>query len=119
MHAIASCAYYIGWGANGATNGTLFQTFDTVIGTTYNINYLLTTQQLTGVLPIQSNLVEALNGASVLNFVTNSFNQAAGIWNAGATLSFVAASTSTTLRFTDTTSAANSGPINWGWTVSR
>ncbi len=31
---------YIGWGANGATNGTMSQTFDTVTGTTYNVNYL-------------------------------------------------------------------------------
>src|SRR5258708_5150764 len=37
--------YYIGWGGNGATGGTMSQTFDTLIGTTYNVNYLLTTQQ--------------------------------------------------------------------------
>ena len=106
--------WYIGWGGNGATGGTLFQTFDTVAGTTYNVNYFLTTQQLTGVLPIESDLVEALNGATVLNSVTNSFNQAAGVWNAGSILSFTATSSSTTLRFTDTTTAANSIPINWG-----
>jgi hypothetical protein len=105
---------YVGWGASGATGGTLFQTFDTLIGTTYNVNYLLTTQQLGGIPPIESNLVEALNGVTVLNSVTNSFNQTNGIWNAGTTLSFLAVSTSTTLRFTDTTSAANSGPVNWG-----
>ena len=106
--------YYVGWGGNGATSGTLFQTFDTLLGTTYNVNYLLTTQQFPGTPPIESNLVEALNGVTVLNSVANSFNQASGIWNAGTTLSFLAVSTSTTLRFTDTTSAANSGPVNWG-----
>jgi hypothetical protein len=106
--------HYIGWGASGAINGTMSQTFDTVAGTTYNVNYLLTTQQLTGTLPIESNVVQALDGATVLNSVTNDFNQAAGIWNSGATLSFVATSASTTLLFTDTTTGANSGPINWG-----
>src|SRR5260370_31840230 len=59
-------------------------------------------------------MVEALNGAAVLNSVTNSFNQANGIWNAGTTLSFVAASPSSTLRFTDTTSGASSFAVNWG-----
>jgi len=106
--------YYIGWGANGSTGGMLLQTFDTLSGTMYTVNYLLTTQQFGGTPPIESNLVEALNGSTVLNSVTNSFNQGAGIWNAGATLTFTATSASTTLRFTDTTTATNSVPVNWG-----
>ena len=106
--------YYVSWGGDGTTGGTLFQTFDTIVGATYNVNYLLATQQSIGTPPIESNLVEALNGVTVLNSVTNSFNQANGIWNAGATLSFVAASPSSTLRFTDTTSGANSVTVNWG-----
>ena len=106
--------YYVTWGGDGTTGGTLFQTFDTVVGATYNVNYILATQQSIGTPPIESNLVEALNGVTVLNSVTNSFNQANGIWNAGTTLSFVAVSPSSTLRFTDTTSAANSVPVNWG-----
>ena len=105
---------YVVWGGNGTTGGTLFQTFDTLIGTTYNVNYLLATQQLGGIPPIESTLVEALNGVTVLNSVSNSFNTPLGIWNAGTTLSFVAVSTSTTLQFTDTTTATNSVPVNWG-----
>ncbi len=105
---------YIGWGANGATGGTLSQTFDTVAGTTYTVNYLLTTQQLGPPIPIEANLVEALDGLTVLNSVTNSFNQNAGVWLPGATLTFVATSSSTTLEFVDQTTAQNSGPVNWG-----
>lgn len=104
---------YIGWGGSGATGGTLSQTFDTTIGTTYTVDYLLTTQQLGGSnLPVQSNLVQALDGASVLASVTNSFNMAAGNWTAGARLTFVAQSIATTLRFTDT--STNAVSINWG-----
>jgi hypothetical protein len=110
----ADGTHYLAWGASGAINGTMSQTFDTVAGTTYNVNYVLTTQQLGPPIPIESNLVQALDGATVLNSVTNEFNQNAGIWNSGATLSFVAASASTTLLFTDTTTAVNSGPVNWG-----
>src|SRR4051794_24986725 len=105
--------YYLGWGASGAINGTLSQTFDTAIGTTYNVNYLLSTQQLAPPIPIESNKVEALDGSTVLNTVTNDFNQNAGIWLSGNTLSFVATSTSTTLRFTDLTTSGNSVPVNW------
>jgi hypothetical protein len=110
--------YYITWGGSGATGGTLSQTFDTVIGDIYTVNYLITTQQLAGSnLPIQSNTVAAFDGSALLNSVTNSFNMAAGNWQAGTTLTFVAASTSTTLRFTDTTSSTNSPSINWGLDV--
>ncbi|MCC6540082.1 MAG: PEP-CTERM sorting domain-containing protein [Bryobacterales bacterium] len=104
---------YIGWGGSGGTGGTLSQTFDTQIGATYTVDYLLTTQQLGGSnLPVQANLVEALDGAAVLASVTNSFNMAAGNWTAGARLTFVAQSIATTLRFTDT--SVNAGSINWG-----
>lgn len=107
--------YYIGWGANNAIGGTLSQNFDTVIGDTYTVDYLLTTQQLAlANLPIQSNTVAAFNGATLLNSVSNSFNMAAGIWQAGNQLTFVATSTSTTLVFTDTTAFADGQPINWG-----
>jgi hypothetical protein len=107
--------YYIGWGASSATGGTLSQTFDTVIGDTYTVDYLLTTQQFLGSnLPFQSNTVAAFDGVTLLNSVVNSFNMAAGNWQAGTQLSFFATSTSTTLIFTDTTTVNNSGPINWG-----
>ncbi len=104
---------YIGWGGSGGTGGTLSQRFDTIAGSTYTVDYLLTTQQFAGSnRPVQSNLVEALDGAAVLASVTNSFDMAAGNWTAGARLTFVAQSIATTLRFTDT--SVNAGSINWG-----
>src|SRR6267378_805020 len=72
--------HYIGWGSNSTTGGAMSQTFDTLIGTTYNVNYLLTTQQSTATPPVQVALVEALDGSTILSSVTNSFNQPAGIW---------------------------------------
>lgn len=104
--------YYVSWGHNASTGGTLQQTFDTLIGTTYTINYLLTTQQGTPV--TQTALVEALNGSTVLSSTTNNFSPLNGTWISGNTLTFTAVSTSSTLRFTDQTTAANSGSINWG-----
>ncbi|MEO5922194.1 MAG: PEP-CTERM sorting domain-containing protein [Bryobacteraceae bacterium] len=106
--------YYVGFGAGGLTGGTLSQTFDTTIGTTYFVNYLLSTQEFDGIPPIQVAVVEALDGSTVLASVSNSFNQGSGIWNSGLTLTFTATSSSTTLRFTDATSPANSPPVNWG-----
>jgi hypothetical protein len=106
---------YIGWGANGATGGILSQTFDTMVGATYQVDYLLTTQQLAGSnLPFQSNSVQALDGSTVLAGVTNSFNMIAGNWLNGNSLVFTATSTATTLRFTDTSNGAATIGINWG-----
>src|SRR5262245_37784886 len=59
-------SYYVGFGAFGQTGGTLEQTFDTTAGKSYVIDYFLTTQELTGTLPDQIGLVQALNGATVL-----------------------------------------------------
>jgi hypothetical protein len=106
--------YYVGFGAFNNIGGTLSQTFDTIAGMTYNVNYLLTTQELTGTLPDQVALVEALDGFTLLASVTNTINQPAGVWTSGLQLSFTAASTSTTLRFTDMTLLANGTLINWG-----
>ena len=106
---------YIGFGGNGTTGGILFQTFDTVIGTTYTVNYRLTTQQLGGSsIPLESVLVEGLNGSTVLNSVSTTFNPQAGVWINGNALSFMAASTSSTLRFTDTSDGAVAASVNWG-----
>ena len=55
---------YITWGGNGNTGGTLEQTFDTVAGVIYNVNYLLAIQQNNG--PGQSMKVEAFNGIILL-----------------------------------------------------
>ena len=71
----------VGFGGNGSTGGTLSQTFDTVPGSNYTIDYFVTDQQ--GLGP-QSFLVQALNGALVINSVTGSVAQTASFnWMAG------------------------------------
>ncbi len=106
--------FYVGFGAFGLTGGQLLQTFDTTPGQVYAVDYLVTTQELEGVLPDQAALVEALDGASVLASVSNTINTPAGVWVNGLQLRFTATSASTTLRFTDTTLFANGGSLNWG-----
>jgi hypothetical protein len=106
--------YYVGFGAFGQTGGTLSQTFDTVAGQLYGVNYLLSTQELTGPLPDQIALVQVFDGSTELGSIFNTINSPAGVWNNGARLVFTATSGSTTLRFTDLTLAANGTAINWG-----
>jgi hypothetical protein len=102
---------YITWGGNGNTGGILQQTFDTIAGASYTVNYLIAIQQNTG--PGQSMKVEALDGITLLNSAAaNNFLFLS--LTPGPTLNFTASSTSTTLRFTDTTSFANSSAANWG-----
>jgi hypothetical protein len=106
--------YYVGFGAAGATGGSISQTFDTVAGTTYLVSYLLTTQENLGPLPDQIAQVEAYDGASLLASVSNVLNTPHGVWNSGLGLVFTATSSSTTLRITDLTPVGNSAPVNWG-----
>jgi hypothetical protein len=102
---------YITWGGNGFTGGTLEQTFDTVIGGIYTVDYLIAIQQNTT--PGQSMKAEAFDGSTLLGSIAaNDFLYPT--LTAGPTLHFTAASGSTTLRFTDMTSLANSVPANWG-----
>jgi hypothetical protein len=103
---------YITWGGNGATGGQLSQTFDTTAGFLYTVTYILATQQGGATPPVQSFTAAAFDGAALLASVSNSFNSAAGVWQAGTTLNFVATSSSTILRFTDTSVGAAS--VNWG-----
>lgn len=105
--------YFVGFGNNAGTNGTMSQIFDTSIGTTYNINYLLAVNGQAGPNPAQVALVQALDGSTILNSVTNSLTGSNGIYTNGLTLSFTATSSSTTLRFTDQTTLPNSASANW------
>ena len=110
---------YFGFGASGYTGGILSQTFDTIVGETYRVTYWLTTQEREfEPFPEQVAYVEAIDAADVVRAsVTNTFAQGAG-WFQGLSLSFVATSSTTTLRFTDQSAAAQSGEgtflINWG-----
>ena len=107
-------SHYLTIGGLGNTGAVLTQTFDTVSGTTYNVNYLVTTQQGAPVSPFQTNSVQAFDGGNLLAGVTNSLGMANGTWLNGVQLTFIASSASTTLRFTDTSSAGSSSGINWG-----
>jgi hypothetical protein len=106
--------YYVGFGAFAQTGGTMSQTFDTTAGMTYRVDYLLTTQELDVDRPDQVGLVEALDGVTLLNSVSNTINHSNGVWINGISLFFTANSGSTTLRFTDLTTVLNGTSINWG-----
>jgi hypothetical protein len=100
--------FWVSFGHSGNTGGTLEQTFDTVIGTTYNVAFWLVVQQ--GSDP-ESVLAEALDGATTIGS-SSLDNFTNPDWFAGPGLSFTATSASTTLRFTDTTVGGFSA--NWG-----
>jgi hypothetical protein len=100
--------FWVSFGHSGATGGTLEQTFDTVIGNTYSVAFSLIVQQ--GADP-ESVLAEALDGTTTIasSSLTDFTNPD---WFAGPGFNFTAISTSTTLRFTDTT--VGGGSANWG-----
>src|ERR1700679_1285499 len=79
--------YYVSFGHDGTTGGTLSQTFDTVIGQKYSVNYLLTVQQSTGDEAVD---VAVLSGNTVFASVDKTFDYTT--WTAGPTLSFTATS---------------------------
>lgn len=90
--------YYVSFGHTSAIGGTLSQTFDTVIGQSYTVDYLVRQQQGNDI--SQSLTAEIVGGPSVLNTALSPT-----AWLAGATLSFVASDMSTTLRFRDTSTS--------------
>ncbi len=94
-----------GFGGNGATTGSLAQTFDTIAAGTYLVSFQYVSQQNPNP-GFQRLLAEALNGSTVLNSSTQRFNNLAWITT---TFSFVAATTSTTLRFSDNPDLVNDG----------
>jgi hypothetical protein len=112
-------AYYIGWGAYGATGGTLSQAFDTEIGVTYQVTYWLVAQEFAlGSTVEQKARVAALDGNTPLANVLNTFGPTS-VWFQGQILSFVAQSASTTLRFSDESEGSSvigqgTYMINWG-----
>jgi hypothetical protein len=104
--------YYVAFGDNGTNGGTLQQTFDTVTGQTYQVNYLLALTVDTPGQP-ESMMVQAFNGVNLLGAeADNNFDNM--FWQNGPTLTFTATSTSTTLVFTDTTGAGLADEQNWG-----
>jgi hypothetical protein len=104
--------YYVSWGHNGNTGGTLSQSFASTPGLTYTVDYFVTQQQ--GFDSAQQVTVEALDGVNVLGSVSMNMNMADGNWVAGTRLTFVAGpSGTTTLTFIDSTPAGSGGGPNW------
>jgi hypothetical protein len=63
LSAGADGIFWVSFGHSGATGGTLEQTFDTVIGTAYNVAFSVVVQQ--GIDP-ESVLAEALDGSTTI-----------------------------------------------------
>ena len=113
----------IGFGGNVTTGATLSQTFDTVPGQTYTVNYWVTAQQGPGVQSVRLDAlgITAIVLSSVSYDILNNYPELYH-WYAGTTLSFIADGTSNTIRFTDTSNAIASVSTNWaldGVTVNR
>ena len=99
-----------GFGGNGAVSGDLSQTFDTVAGTQYHVGFQYLVQQG---FEFEDLKVSALDGATVLASNSIRFNDRAWVTSG---LNFTADSSSTTLRFSDTTGAVDPGfglSTNW------
>ncbi len=99
----------IGFGGNGTTGATIAQTFDTVAGVPYIVNFYTAAQQL-GNGP-QSYRAEALNGSTVLGVSTGTI-PVSTTWTLRS-FEFVAASSSTRLLFSDLSNGAAAFSLNW------
>ena len=103
-----------GWGGSGTTGGSLAQTFDTIAGGTYLVSFQYVAQLNPNPGP-QRLLAEALNGSTILNSSQIKFTNVAWIT---ASFSFTAATTSTTLRFSDTQDVPVNGiALNEDWAL--
>jgi hypothetical protein len=104
---------FISFGHNTTTGGTLSQTFDTVIGAVYTVNYFVS--RIQGGTSAQGMSVTALNAttSAILGLTGTTIPATNNLWTAGSPLMFTATSTSTILRFTDITAAGGGGDSNW------
>ena len=102
----------VGFGGNGTTGGTLSQTFDTVLGQTYTVNYWVTDQQGVDVQSVRLDALGLAPRGSVSYTIPNFDTGTNYTWHAGTSLSFIADGSSSTIRFTDTT--ASGFGANWG-----
>ncbi len=101
----------ISFGHNGGIGGVLMQTFDTSIGANYTVSFFVT--RIQGGVSAQSVTAQALNATTSANLGTTltAIPVANAVWTAGNSLNFTATSTSTTLKFIDSTAAG--GDSNW------
>lgn len=109
--------FYVSFGHNGTTGGTLSQTFDTEVGASYDVNYHLAPQQ--GLDTDQKAAAFVYDqadttSAGYLAGEINDVNAAAFQWTPGKPVRFVARSTQSTLMFQDVTPSGGGGSSNWG-----
>ena len=100
-----------GFGGNGGVAGDLSQTFDTVAGGNYVVTFQYLIQQG---LEFEDLKAQVLDGAVPLATTSIRFNNRDWVTT---TMNFTAGSSSTTLRFSDTTGAVDPGvgfSTNWG-----
>ena len=103
---------YVSFGHNGSTGGNIFQTFKTLPGQTYVVDYRLSQQQ--GIDNNQQVTVTATSAGVTLGEVTTSIVVANdGEWISGPSLRFTASSGITTLTFLDSSPGGAGGGSNW------
>ena len=104
--------YYALGGWSNAVGSTLEQTITTVAGQTYTLTFTSGLAYLDGAIPAGAKLqIDALNGATVLQTKTLSFDPVVGF--ATYSITFVATGPSSTIRFKDA-SAAGQGNFDIG-----
>lgn len=109
--------FYVSFGHNGTTGGTLSQTFDTEVGATYDVNYHIAPQQ--GLDPEQKAAAFVYDQANTTSagFLAGEINDvgtSAFVWTRGKPVRFVARSAQSTLMFQDLTPSGAGGGANWG-----
>jgi hypothetical protein len=105
--AAADGTHYVSFGHNGTYGGAVSQTFATVAGAAYTVNYSVAEQQ--GDDPSQDLRAIVFNGAQTLTTDNSPLTLS---FVAGTPLSFIASGSSVTLEFLDATPAGGGGPSN-------
>lgn len=103
----ANGTHYVSFGHNGTYGGSIFQTFNTVVGSSYTVTYAVAEQQ--GNDPSQVMRAIVSNGAQTLS--ADNTNLTLGFL-AGTAITFVAQTDLTTLTFLDATPAGGGGASN-------
>jgi hypothetical protein len=106
----------VGFGGNGTTGASISQTFNTVAGQSYAVNYQATQQQGSSDQSFQAAAFNGTNFASPLASVSFAIPFLVGSetfhYYAGPTLTFTAIGTDSTIRFLDLTTTGTSA-ANW------
>jgi len=105
--AAQSGTHYVSFGHNGAIGGSLFQTFDTIAGQIYTINYYAAEQQ--GDDPLQNLQATLTNG---LETITQDNLGLSSAFTLGGPIVFTAQGSSATITFLDATASGNGGGSN-------